>query len=472
MNKRYYTRFFSTTVLFVILILNSFFNERITIGNGAGWDGTYYDTICKDFSIENTKSIDSYTFQRILPFVLVHYSCDVLGIESNTLNHLSVMILLNLFMILIGVYFFYKISDILSFSVSIELIAFSSLFYNYPILKLLGYYPLLTDYFAFSFGIMLFYFFICRKTTWLLLLSLLGSLVWPTILLQGLLLAFMPSKPIETSKVKNSRRMVFEYILLSIPVMIYLVITISHVFVGKFKHNLYNEVTNYNLVLLSIFCIVMYYFFVIKQFAGNGLNILKQFFKDVRISNIVNFALAFVFVRLIIYYFSNHLSRHSFSAFFFEMISESIQAPLSNLINHFAYYGLTFLLILFYWRPFWTFVFNAGFGYLFVVFLSLFLALGNESRYLINMLPFIFIPVFSTLNKYDIKFYKSIIWVGLSLLLSRFWFLINVKNELVWERYMLSQGPWQPFLYYVLFLVFFIISFIIIKILRIDYNEK
>lgn len=73
-------------VLFFILLsllILSIFSEKISIGDGAGWDGTYYKKICENFSNDIfNNNIDRYTLQRVFPFAIINMVVEIFNLPK------------------------------------------------------------------------------------------------------------------------------------------------------------------------------------------------------------------------------------------------------------------------------------------------------------------------------------------------------------------------------------------------------
>jgi hypothetical protein len=210
----------------------------------------------------------------------------------------------------------------------------------------------------------------------------------------------------------------------------------------------------------------LFILFATQNLIKKAYYLIILFFKQLNLKNTALIIFILLLVNFIYILFASDKSRHSLDAFLFEMMAESLQAPLSNIINHFAYYGFAVILIMFFWRNLVAFTNQHGFSYLSIICMAFIFSIGNESRYLINFIPFIFFPIFVKLNSFPIKTYMSAIYLILSLLLSRFWFIINVNSQFDWNNYMMSQGPWQPFKYYLIFLFIFILSLSVLYFMR------
>lgn len=118
----------------------------------------------------NGDSYNTYKIQHILPFALINTIFNIFGWDKSNTQIMTAMIILCILVVIVSLICFFKTSNTLRLNTTLEIIAFSAIFYNYPILKHLGYYPLQTNIFAFMLGIMIFYFFIKREK-WLIILT-------------------------------------------------------------------------------------------------------------------------------------------------------------------------------------------------------------------------------------------------------------------------------------------------------------
>ena len=155
----------------------------------------------------NGDSYNTYKIQRILPFALINTIFNIFGWDKSNTQIMTAMIVLCILAVIVSLIYFFKTSNTLQLDTTLEIIAFSAIFYNYPILKHLGYYPFQTDIFAFMLGIMIFYFFIKRKKWLIVLTGIIGAFIWPTLLITSLALAFFSPKasPLICQKLLNRK---------------------------------------------------------------------------------------------------------------------------------------------------------------------------------------------------------------------------------------------------------------------------
>ena len=188
------TRIILITLLTVILLF-TLTGEKVARFEQSGWDGREYREMAQTFSEKiNGDSYNTYKIQRILPFALINTIFNIFGWDKSNTQIMTAMIVLCTLAVIVSLIYFFKTSNTLQLDTTLEIIAFSAIFYNYPILKHLGYYPFQTDIFAFMLGIMIFYFFIKRKKWLIVLTGIIGAFIWPTLLITSLALAFFSPK--------------------------------------------------------------------------------------------------------------------------------------------------------------------------------------------------------------------------------------------------------------------------------------
>lgn len=201
------TRIILITVLTVILLF-TLTGEKVARFEQSGWDGREYREMAQTFSEKiNGDSYNTYKIQRILPFALINTIFNIFGWDKSNTQIMTAMIVLCILAVIVSLIYFFKTSNTLQLDTTLEIIAFSAIFYNYPILKHLGYYPFQTDIFAFMLGIMIFYFFIKRKKWLIVLTGIIGAFIWPTLLITSLALAFFSPKasPLICQKLLNRK---------------------------------------------------------------------------------------------------------------------------------------------------------------------------------------------------------------------------------------------------------------------------
>jgi len=134
--------------------------EKVACNDGIGWDGENYYTSMQHFiSMIKHHGYDQYAIRRIMPWGLVDCYSALTGIEVTTSVAIAAGIIFNLIALILSVIFYFRISNLKRWKITTELLGFAILFYTYPVLKMLGYYPVFTDIFAMTLGIMACYYF-------------------------------------------------------------------------------------------------------------------------------------------------------------------------------------------------------------------------------------------------------------------------------------------------------------------------
>ena len=197
MRNKTLSRLLLLTILFVIVWVNSH-GESVAINGGIGWDGMIYrDIVCHLEEKYFTGGFNSYHMHRVLPFVIIHYTMKWMGLAMTDSNILVVAKWLNIVTLSMSVLCFYRLSHLFRWKGTTETMAFASVFFTYPVLKYMGYYPLLTDtmalFLSFLAASCYFDYGLKHRALWLTLLGIVSMMVWPVLSLIVLLLLALPS---------------------------------------------------------------------------------------------------------------------------------------------------------------------------------------------------------------------------------------------------------------------------------------
>jgi hypothetical protein len=173
----------------VIIFISIFFGEKVPLNNGHGWDGEIYFQIAKNTSFTDFldgKIISKYYIKRALPFLIVGKMSNLCSIDLDLGMKIT-----SFLSILISIYFVVKIMDILRFKNNQKVLTIICLFCNYSILKMIGYYPWLTDQFAFFLTIVSIYYFLKGSNLGLITCIIFMSFVWPVVIFMYLMLLYL-----------------------------------------------------------------------------------------------------------------------------------------------------------------------------------------------------------------------------------------------------------------------------------------
>lgn len=476
--------------------------EKVAKDNGIGWDGEIYLNTIQHFTDNITaNAYDKYSIQRIFPYCLLNVAFKVMDVSPSRILIFFAAGLLSLVALSLCVIYFFRISNFLKWNTSTEIIAFSSFFYSYPILKVLGYYILQSDIFGFLFGIMMLYYYLNFNRWRLVLIGVIGAFVWPTVFISAFALAFFPSdkmKKCDQFKICWDKYTYYSVLFIGMlsPFLIYLCCLIV---VGSFTPMLPFRKSlpltcpaNEYWIPISCVCSCMYLYYIIHPFRVSTSDFFRNLCSRKYAISFLCFLLLSLLMKLVLNFLSNQNDGAvKMSYLIRSVVLQSMTDPFVFIENHFWFYGPCFLLIIMLWNKTSDIILSYGAGYLFVVAIGMFLSLTSESRVNIMYLPFLIVPVINYINLLNLRTWVPLIYAMFSLALSRFWFRLNVAGMdyfLSWDnyenyvkfpaqRYFMSTGRWQSHEMYYYIMPFMILCMIFLyvgcrkKIFVSDANE-
>jgi hypothetical protein len=196
-------RFLITAVFGLLLALNTGFGELTYIGDGVGWDGRVYADLASKFYHHPAtvfRTTPFYYLQRILPSEIIAIVLKVLNLPCDYSHIIFAFRWYNFTLLSASVYVWTLVSERMQFSRQTSWLSAILLFVSFPVQKQYIYFPVNTDATALFLSVLLFYFFIARYQTALLLVAGLGAFCWPMIFYSGLVLAIWPLRPIKDEK--------------------------------------------------------------------------------------------------------------------------------------------------------------------------------------------------------------------------------------------------------------------------------
>jgi hypothetical protein len=476
------------------IVVFSMLGEKVAYNDGAGWDGLFYRNVAYNFSNEILDNqYDLYHIKRILPFAVINIVFNIFNIEKNNTSLLWGIQILNIIILFVGVYFFIKILHKLNFSVPLIIVSFSTLFFNYPILKLMGYYPFLTDTYALVFAIIQFYCFVNKKNILLIIISIFGAFTWPTLYMCGLILIFLPRKELTLSLPKTQfDRALFILIktlfIFIVPIAFILGAMFFYITRGRniLEIDWAGIALNKYFVIPALFAVSFYIWALLRPIKVSIVDCTKKFFVSLKCSNILLFIIMYAFVNIIQRYLANKEPSSSLIYMLFvRLLMPAVQAPFAFIVCHFMYYGFAIILLCIFWKDVVKRYANYGYSFFVIIVLGLMMSLNTESRHMLSFIPFLLFPLFEVIKTYvTVKF--AIAFSLLSLFLSRFWFKINVEGieeafvfvshnnytQFPAQRYFMSQGPWMSYPVYLIFSGIFLVTFITLYLYMKKIREK
>lgn len=457
-------RFVLFGILLVILIY-SFTGEKLPYNNGLGWDGEDYFGILQNFSdMYLDRGINAYHIQRILPFAIIHYIYAIFGIEVTPASAVIGCCVLNFICILLTVLYFFKISGNRKWNPTTETIAFAICFFNVPILKVFGYYSMLTDCPAYLLSYMTIYYFLTNNKTMEVIVGVMAMVTWPILALVIWILAFFPRTEVFVLKPEDRiSSIISSFVRLAYTLWLPLLFfAISAAFYYKhpelpflewFNHR---HPLNYYHAIISIFATAGLFFIASKAFKLEWKNVFAIIFQRRNLIILISSFIGFVIVYKLSKYYGG---KSSFSPL--GQVIALQEYPASDILvvleTHFLFLGLFFLMIVLLWKDYVKEVCKEyGIGFLLAVMLGLVFVTEIETRKLISFYPVFMIPLMGVLDKKDFKNWVPIAFVAISLALSFFWWKINVSGieesfiaridnyrAFPAQRYFMFMGPWQ-----------------------------
>ncbi len=425
--------------------------ERVWANQGAGWDGANYAKIAMHFEefLQNAK-IDSYRAKHALPSIMIYYTSKLLNINiTKTAEVVQFFLVFQYILLLVSVYYAQLISRFLKFTTKTNYIFYSALFLTLPILKKFLYIPIGTDISAFTIGIIMLYYYLKNDSIKLLISSLLGSFIYPSIVYAGFILLLFPSQTTEdhSEKPEPKSRDINFYIRI-IAMLIYIGL-IAYVRITDFRSSNSSQQLNTSLFWISVVSILVFIYRLMIPFTVN-----KIFVKRGRIY-LLNLTLVIILV-LAVHFITEFISgrvgkQMTIELFIKSIVYGSISNPLASLVCHISYFGPFILIIVIFWKKLVPIIINYGWSFTGFIILYLILSLGRESRQFINAWP-VFVTIGCIyLNKFEFSWRFIYSFIGLSIVFSKVWFKIN-SIPLPWDgaliefpkqRFFMMNGAWM-----------------------------
>lgn len=492
-SRRTWVRTILVTLLFII-VASGFAGEKIAVNDGLGWDGGNYLQSMQHFTewISN-RGYDQYAIRRVMPWGLTNIICKWLDIDITINVAIISGIIYNVIALILSVMFFFRISNLKQWKLTTEALGFIFLFYTYPVLKMIGYYPVLSDMFGLTMGIMLCYYFFADKKWALVTLGFLGSFIWPTSPICAFALAFFPRKELPIL-LSNDNRIEKTLLNLSFIALACLPFVLLMIKVLRYHETPMSVCQGYCpltepsaswMIPISCLCSCLYYYYMTSKFKVSVFSTIKENFvgKSVWCSYLA-FMVCVVISTLACKLLANAEPGELTAKMTLYVIAcTSMTDPFVFIESHFFFYGIGFLLALVLWRDVAKVIMRQGIGFMFVVAIWILFSIRPEAR--VSIMYWIF-PLMALLMALDTKSIRSY-WIGIaaiiSLVMSLFWFKINVpdmEKYFDWEnfehyidfpaqRYFMNSGHWQS---HTMYYVFMSITMLCVTIIYIGIRKK
>jgi hypothetical protein len=478
-------------ILITIFIVSVTFTGEKAINLGAGWDGLLYREMAKSFSDQiQDESYMSYYLKRTLPWAVINIAYNGLGISKSDANLLLGALIINLIFMALAIISYFNISNFYKFHSGTETLGYSLLFFNFFFLKQSGYYPFLNDIIAFSLMLIAYNFFIRKKFIFLLITGILAAFTWYHAWLLVFILLVIPKisfditnknkTDVSISSLKSFKIIKFgviiSYIIIASLIVYYFLFMKDGTLMTREDLKLYGR--GENLYLISIFGLFFCYllYLIMKPINYNIKHFFSKLYKNINYSNILVGLLVFIGLEFVFRLTKGEGNLISFYTYVIRTIRPTLTLPLHNFEAFFMYYGVSISLLVILWKRYLFMMGKIGFPFIFILLYMLLIGVTTESRALAHVFPFIVIPLLIILNRDDISNAFVSIIATFQIVLSRFWREINItgfyeavvkesnKADFPLQSYYLNHGPWQSNSIYLLFLICFIISTVLLWI--------
>jgi hypothetical protein len=168
--------------------------DQIPLHQGFGFEGfSVYKPITQHL-LEHVRQgqIDSYTIQRLLPFVVAHYTIRALGLPLSGPHILGFFQVLNAAVLAVAAWLWLRVARDHQVSPAGQWLGFIGLFVNFAAMKLPFYYPVNLDTIALLLGLVSLYAYRRDSLVGLLFTGVIGIFVWPTQVVVVSLLLLLP----------------------------------------------------------------------------------------------------------------------------------------------------------------------------------------------------------------------------------------------------------------------------------------
>lgn len=467
--------------MFYILI-----GEIYPFNGGLSTDGYVYSTFIPDF--KTSGFFDAYYVHRILPSFIISEFLKLFATKPIIPNIITAYQILNVVSLILTCYFLKQILILFKISFKNQLLAFALFLLNFGIIKSTFYLPVLTDTFALMLSTLLLYYYLKNNLFGLIICTLLLAFTWPMTYYQGLLLIAIPFSVLPfTPPLKWQKKLIY-----GASVLYILVLIIIYIYIQKIEVTTdYVMRINRTLLPLSIFGVLLFFFFSAKIFLNKTLLDLPLFLKKLNYKRLLISVGVFVVVFLIIFFLNpKPIPYYSTAQTLREPIIYALIRPFIYIIADISYLGIIVCLLLMFWSSFCKTVSQMGWGLVAALALNLYsFGMVPESRRLINLMPWLTVFLIKSLNKYSFSNSFYIVVGLLSLLGSKVWFLLN-NNEgyppmqldkngsmgFPYQKLWMNFGPWMnEQMYYVqgavMLLFMAILFFTLYKVERNDVNK-
>lgn len=379
--------------LFILAVTTFYwvFPDIMPFHQGFGFEGyTIYKPMAKDVhEYLIAHRMNSYSIQRIFPYVLLHFTFKVFGIAFSDFNMLLFFQVFQLGIALIIIYTWDKLAKHLKIGLPGQWIGYLSMLINFATLKLDFYIPFTYDRLAMASGLVSFYCYLTHRPLGLFINAVLALTIWPTALLFNLLMLLVPAtEPVPATHTPWLSRIWAAGIASAVCGLFVLVIYVKHI-----PDSLYMAPAVRPLLPLSILLIGVYLAYTQATLAQTLFPGWQEIVPRVRhllrprLSWLYALGLVGAYVLLTRYLGDPTHPYLTPQQFAINLTYGALQRPAQSLVFHVLYYGMPFLFIALFWRRTLQAVTRLGLGTGLLFMAVLIQAVNNETRQMANVIP-------------------------------------------------------------------------------------
>ncbi len=436
-------------LLFSVPLIWNWDTDTIPVHNGFGWDGNMYGMYTQFLpeAIEQG-AINTYRMQRMLIPAALYWVMKGAGLERTQEQVIQAYRLVNMFFAGLAIIAFFMLAWSAHWFNDTIWLGFAAIFFSMPFMKMSLFYPILADIPAFAIGLWAVFFWVKGWRFALLFSLLLGAFVGPTMWVYGLLLL-----PGSLKMAKQEEPVLNIWWALISPILFMIIWfwvwqSTPGVF---FEPPSFSQSVRLNLLPFSLLIVLGYLWWVGQQ-VRTLPSMLRQF-KTIQWLWLFPFAIVILLVQWIIYqYAGDEEVPQTALSYLHLLVQQSVTYPGGFLIAHFTYIPGIVLIGLFASPFVHRIIQQFGPGPWLLTVVTLGMALGSETRQLMQVLPWIVFLFLVVIDNYWRFNPILLVIIILGLWLAAPWWVHfateagNLDGQFLIEpaqRYFRYHGPWM-----------------------------
>jgi hypothetical protein len=462
-------------VMVLTIVLAHVPTEKIDVGDGLGFDGSVtYGPMAKSPLPQVRQPM---TVGRSLPSILVWLTLRPFGTPIENGQVIAAFIGLNCLLLTASAILLVRTMSLLQIGPGARWLALCALILNFCVLKWFAYYPVLTDIAGLALGTLLVYAYVSRRVWLVALATLAANFTWPLAFYEGLIFLALPrSRPDEQPRVPRSisrwltlppspapRAGAFSIALAAGAGIAISVWFVSHVGPFLLSEAPAQAIRAFNIrapdPAVALLCVALVVIFL-SLTVGSLVRAIDRSVLVAGVDTVVRWrwlpaplvfgtALA---IRVVVVEVPPELSWMAWltakltspveTMVFTQMMLSSLTYPAVFLLAHAVLFGPIVLLAMVFWRGMLGVAASLGPGCLAALGLLSIMAVGSESRRLVNLLPLVVVLVAVVLDRYQWSPLTVVGFALLGLLTSKVWLTIGAAAPPS-PGFFMNHGPWM-----------------------------